>query len=66
MIFQIAMLTICNLKNSNPNAGDRISVFWPIDNKYYHGTIDSVENSGQQVVKYEDDDVEELNVNNEE
>lgn len=40
--------------------------FWAIDNDYYHDTNDSVNNSGQHVVKYNGDYLETLSITNEE
>ena len=48
-----------------PISGDRISIFWPIDNRYYTGTVQSVESDGIRVVHYDDDDVEKLNLSTE-
>lgn len=39
--------------------------FWHLQNQYFPGTVGPVDNSGQHVVKYDDEDVETLNLNNE-
>lgn len=55
----------CNVSNM-PQAGDRSSIFWPLDNKYYLGTVDSISQHGKNLINYDDDDEETLTFNDEE
>lgn len=45
--------------------GDIISVFRPLENQYFPGTVDYVNLNGQHVIKYDDEDVETLTLANE-
>ena len=45
--------------------GDRLRVYWPMDDKYYPGQINTIYNNGEVDVLYDDGDVERLNLDNE-
>ena len=46
--------------------GGRIEVYWPMDTKFYSGTISSSNcNNGKHEVKYDDGDVEILEISKE-
>lgn len=48
-----------------PGTGDRISVYWPLDDQYYSGTVNSIDPNGSHVIHYDDDEIETLNLSNE-
>ena len=48
-----------------PCVGDKISVFWPLDQEYYPGIVESEENDGRINVKYDDGDTECLDITKE-
>lgn len=48
--------------NNIPVAGDRISVYWPLDEQYYSGTVDAIQPNGLHTIKYDDNDVETLDL----
>ena len=50
------------LNTSMPSSGDKIKVFWPLDSKYYHGTVSHIDESGQYKITYDDGDIELLNL----
>lgn len=50
--------------NVVPQVGDSISVFWPMDDQFYPGTVHDVEND-QHTIHYDDGDVEVLNLSEE-
>ena len=37
-----------------PATGDRISVYWPLENQYFPGTVNSIESNGFRVIQYDD------------
>lgn len=47
-----------------PKVGDRIEIFWPIDNAFYPGQIQSLQN-GQHCIHYDDGDTEAMNMTSE-
>lgn len=52
--------------NSGPTIGDIVQVYWPLDNKYYSGKVDSYNSStGEHHVLYDDGEKEDLNFKNE-
>ena len=48
-----------------PQVGDTIEVFWPLDMNYYQGTVTDISDSGYHTVSYDDGDTEALLINNE-
>lgn len=51
---------------NNPTVGDNIEVYWPIDKKFYGGTVHTHnERTGKYAVHYFDGDKENLNLENE-
>lgn len=42
--------------------GDLVEVFWPLDNKFYHGTVDTIHADGQCTIQYDDGDTEVLDM----
>lgn len=48
-----------------PSVGDRVEIFWTMDNMYYPGTVSQITESGEHVINYDDDDVETLTLSNE-
>lgn len=56
-----------NISNSDmiPNVGDKVEVYWPLDNTYYPGTIESEQEDGKLSVAYDDGDMEILNFSTE-
>lgn len=45
-----------------PNTGDLISVYWPLENKYFTGTVKIFNSDRMRVIHYDDDDQETLNL----
>lgn len=45
-----------------PNFGDRLNVFWPLDDQYYFGVVSSVTGDGQRVIQYEGGDSKTLDM----
>lgn len=50
---------------SEPVIGDRISVFWPLDDQFYDGTVQSADDNGRFEIHYDDGDTENLELTNE-
>lgn len=46
-----------------PRSGDRIEVYWPTDNQFYPGTVNSA-SDGKHTVNYDDCDIENLTMTN--
>ena len=44
-----------------PQIGDQISVYWPLDDQFYNGTVKKI-NDNQFTINYNDGDVEELDL----
>lgn len=47
---------------SSPVLGDRLEVFWPLDDSYYPGTVTEITDDGCHVVDYDDGNSEKLNL----
>ena len=45
--------------------GDRIKVFWPLDNAYYSGEVINVNNDGNYMVLYDDEETETVKITDE-
>lgn len=50
---------------SEPECGDRISVFWPLDDQFYDGTVHSANEDGRFEVHYDDGESECLDLTKE-
>lgn len=48
-----------------PQVGDNIEVYWPLDMKYYPGTVTNVADTGYHTVSYSDGDTEDLLIDKE-
>ena len=48
----------------SPSIGDRIDVFWPLDNAFYPGVVTDIDN-GHHQIQYDDGDKETLEISNE-
>ena len=48
-----------------PTRGDRVQIFWPLDDTYYGGTIKSMHQNGEVTVLYDDGMKERLEMGNE-
>ena len=48
-----------------PQVGDAIEVFWPMDSQYYPGSVTEISDSGYHTVTYDDGDTEALLINEE-
>lgn len=44
-----------------PHVGDKIEVYWPLENKYYPGTVEAKQDDGKLSVAYDDGDMETSN-----
>lgn len=47
-------------QNDLPFVGDRVKIFWPIDNAYYKVSVSELMIDGKHVIVYEDEDVDTL------
>ena len=45
-------------QNDLPSVGDRVEIFWPIDNAFYKGSVSELTPDGKHVIVYDDEDVE--------
>ena len=45
-----------------PQAGDCVDVFWPLDNSYYSGTFQSIDEDGRHNIEYDDGEDEVLDM----
>ena len=50
---------------SSPSVGDRVEVYWPVDDMYYPGVVGEITTDGNHVVNYDDGDSETLELTNE-
>lgn len=50
---------------SLPSIRDPVELFWELDNQYYPGTVLSINPVGQYNIKYDDGEVETVNLKNE-
>ncbi len=57
--------TLTNEEMPQPKEGDRIQVFWPLDNRYYTGTVSKIGRLGKVNVTYDDGEKETLKLENE-
>ena len=48
-----------------PSEGDRIQVFWPLDNAYYSGEVINVNDDGNYMVLYDDEETETVKITDE-
>lgn len=48
-----------------PSVGDRVEIFWPLDNMHYPGHVSHITDTGQHVINYVDYDVETLTISDE-
>lgn len=53
-------ITDINDQTVNPNVGDHIEGYCPLDNHYYSGVLKNVDEVGQHVISYADGDEEQL------
>lgn len=51
--------------NQLPETGERVEIFWPLENQFFSGTIGNVHEDGTRDVHYDDDDFEVLNLDTE-
>lgn len=51
--------------NTSPEVGDRIDVFWPLDNQYYSGIVSSYDDDGKATINYDDSEIETLDMSKE-
>lgn len=45
---------------SLPRTGDCVDIFWPLDNSYYSGTVQSIDEDGKHNIEYDDGEDEVL------
>lgn len=48
-----------------PELGDRLEVYWPLDDRYYAGSVMDVKEDGRHLIHYDDDEDEELQLTDE-
>ena len=51
--------------NAEPSVGDKVSVLWPLDAKFYPGTVMSEAQDGSRHIQYDDGDTEQLDMTTE-
>lgn len=49
-------------KPMRPSEGDRVEIFWPLDDTYYPGKVTSIEDDGRCTIEYDDEVRETLNM----
>ena len=54
-----------NFSNVVPNVGDRVSVFWPLEDRFFIGTVHSEADDGRLNIHYDDRDKECLDMTTE-
>lgn len=61
----ISKASLITKTNDQLTRGDRVSVCWPYDGKYYPGTLQHLHRDGFVIILYDVDEREKLNMKNE-
>lgn len=54
-----------DIDTRSPDFGSRIAVYWPLEHKLFPGNVNSINDDGKDVILYDEDEVETINLEEE-